>query len=125
MKSFEEKKRAIITIIEDADVEEAVCIWNEYKEAVNDPDNLIYSVNEIDDILCDMKPWEILRMGFYGDYRPCDKWFKFDGYGNLKSFDYPYDKIYSDEVAEYCIDNDQDFDNEEIREILDESEDDE
>ena len=89
MKNYEEKKQAIIDIINNMDSNETVCIWNEYKEATNDYDNLIYSVNEIDEILSCMKPWEILRMGFYGDYRPCDKFFKFDGYGNLKSFDYP------------------------------------
>ena len=125
MKNYEEKKQAIIDIINSMDTGETVCIWNEYKEATNDPDDLIYSVNEIDDVLYDMKPWEILRAGFYGDYRPCDKFFKFDGYGNLKSFDYPSEEIWPDEIAEYCIDNDQDFDNDEIREILDEEEDDE
>lgn len=122
MKNYDEKKQAIINIINDMSDDEMVCIWNDYRNAANYSDDYIYSVDEIDEILSDKSPWEILRMGFYGDYRPCDKFWKFDGYGNLKSFDYPADEIYPDEIAEYCLDNDQDFDNDEIREILDDEE---
>lgn len=125
MKNYEEKKQAIIDIINNMSDDEMVCIWNNYLDETNYSDNRIYSVDEIDEILCDTKPWEILRMGFYGDYRPCDAFFKFDGYGNLKSFDYPSDEIYADEIAEYCIDKDEDFDSDEIREILDEEDEEE
>ena len=65
MKNYEEKKQAIIDIINSMDSDETICIWNEYKEATNDPDDFIYSVNEIDEILYGMKPWDILRAGFY------------------------------------------------------------
>lgn len=124
MKNYEEKKQVIIDIINNMSDDEVVRIWNDYRNAADYSDDYIYSIDEIDEILSDAKPWEILRMGFYGDFRPCDNFFMFDGYSNLKSFNCPSDEIYPDEIAEYCIDNDQDFDNDEIREILDDEEED-
>ena len=32
-------------------------------------------------------PMEAVRSSYYGDYNYCDKYVKFDGYGNLKSVD--------------------------------------
>ena len=40
-------------------------------------------------------PTEAVRSSFYGDYHYCDKYVKFDGYGNLKSVDdYELEKEY-------------------------------
>ena len=40
-------------------------------------------------------PMEAVRSSFYGDYHYCDKYVKFDGYGNLKSVnDYELEKEY-------------------------------
>ena len=40
-------------------------------------------------------PMEAVRSEFYGDYHYCDKYVKFDGYGNLKSVDdYGLEKEY-------------------------------
>ena len=32
-------------------------------------------------------PMEVARATFYGDYRYCDQYVRFNGYGNLESFD--------------------------------------
>lgn len=125
MKNYEEKKQAIIDIINDMNDDGMICVWDNYKRVTSDSDGYIYRVDEIDEALESTQPWEILRMGFYGDFRPTDAFFKFDGYGNLKSFNYLSDEIYADEIAEYCIGNNEDFGSDEIREILDEEEGDE
>ena len=40
-------------------------------------------------------PMEAVRSSYYGDYNYCDKYVKFDGYGNLKSVDdYELEKEY-------------------------------
>ena len=40
-------------------------------------------------------PMEAVRSEYYGDYNYCDKYVKFDGYGNLKSVDdYELEKEY-------------------------------
>ena len=44
-------------------------------------------------------PMEAVRSSYYGDYVYCDKYVKFDGYGNLKSLDeYELEKEYKDYI---------------------------
>ena len=44
-------------------------------------------------------PTEAVRSAYYGDYNYCDKYVKFDGYGNLKSVDdYGLEKEYKDYI---------------------------
>ena len=46
-------------------------------------------------------PMEAVRSSYYGDYNYCDKYVKFDGYGNLKSVDdYELEKEYKDYIDE-------------------------
>ena len=42
-------------------------------------------------------PSEAVRSSYYGNYNYCDKYVKFNGYGNLESFnDYELEKEYKD-----------------------------
>ena len=75
-------------------------------------------MEEFDEIMDGMPPWNIATKIFYGDFRPNDNYFKFDGYANLESFDYISDEVDLEEIADYIVDNDEDFDNSDIREIL-------
>lgn len=63
-----------------------------------------------------IEPWEVARSAYYGDFRPCDKYFYFNSYGNLKSCDY-IDQlpIYIDEIAEYIADNGDSLYNDDIQ----------
>ena len=46
-------------------------------------------------------PTEAVRSAYYGDYNYCDKYVKFNGYGNLVSFnDYDLEKEYKDYIYE-------------------------
>ena len=46
-------------------------------------------------------PMEAVRSSFYGDYKFCDKYVKFNGYGNLESFnDYDLEKEYKEYLDE-------------------------
>ena len=46
-------------------------------------------------------PMEAVRSSFYGDYKFCDKYVKFNGYGNLESFnDYDLEKEYKEYLEE-------------------------
>ena len=75
-------------------------------------------MEEFDEIMDGISPWNIATKIFYGDFRPNDNYFRFDGYANLESFDYISDEVDLEEIADYIIDNDEDFDNSDIREIL-------
>lgn len=93
-------------------------IYNEYLNKTNYYDDRIYDMNEFDEIMFGMSPSDIALKIFYGDFRPNDHYFKFDGYDNLQSFDYISDEVDLEEIADYIVDNDEDFDNSDIREIL-------
>ena len=49
-------------------------------------------------------PMEAIRSSYYGDYNYCDKYVRFNGYGNLESFnDYDLEKeykVYIDEITD-------------------------
>lgn len=48
-----------------------------------------------------LNPDEAVRSAYYGDYNYCDKYVKFNGYGNLVSFnDYELEKEYKDYIYE-------------------------
>lgn len=78
---------------------------------VDEIGNIIIEINSIDNSLDFLEYWnndeeffntffynnpmEAVRSEFYGDYHYCDKYVKFDGYGNLKSVDdYGLEKEY-------------------------------
>ena len=98
-------------------------IYNEYLNKTNYYDDRIYDMNEFDEIMFGMSPSDIALKIFYGDFRPNDHYFKFDGCANFYSFDYLSDKIDFEEISDYIVDNDEDFDDIDIREILDEEND--
>lgn len=99
---------------------ELVDINNYYQDKVNG-DTYIYSIDEFDELMNGKTPSEIANMVSYGDYNPFRMWMWFNGCGNVVTSDYPCDcnGCDVDAIAEYAIDNDEDFDNDEIREILD------
>ena len=127
-----EEIRNILTKISD---EELVSIWNEY----------CYNTNHFDDEILDYERMEEtienstegglywVNRFFYGrdwygeneSANPNRNYFTFNGYGNIISFDYLYN-AYKDEfynidecdLIDYIIENREDFNNSEIREIL-------
>lgn len=114
--------KAYLDSLDDA---EKVYIWNEYTDATNNPDDRIYSINDFDEVFGNTNPWEIARACFYSQrFNPSDSWFWFNGYANAESADYisehdDRNPIDISAVAEYIVDNDEDFYNDDIRAILD------
>lgn len=91
-----------------------------YNEFANETcDNDIYTMDEFDEICETMEPSDIARRCFHGKFNPNDEYFIFNGYANFESSDYLEDFIDFDYLADYCIRNDEDFDDQEIRDILD------
>ena len=117
------KKEKIVELIENMSAADMVQVNNEWCNNAGYPDNWIYSMDEFDEICAGMTPWEVARAAYYsGKFCPAHDWFWFNGYGNLESDDFPIGQVWADDIADYCIDNDADLYNDEIREILDEEE---
>ena len=119
------KTEMIKDLLEDMSGSQLFMICNEYFDKTEYFDDRIYDMDEFDEMMDGISPSDIATKIFYGDFRPNDNYFKFDGYDNLKSFDYISDEVDLEEVADYIVDNDEDFDNGDIREILDEEDEEE
>lgn len=116
---------AIKNALDDMDTAELVSVHNEYCNATNRLDDYVYSMQEFDEIMQHMEPWEIVRSAFYGkEFRPCDDYFYFNGYANLESFDYVGENsnapIYTGEIADYITRNEDALYNDDLQEIIDE-----
>lgn len=48
-----------------------------------------YDMDEFDEFLSGHTPMEIAQMIYFGDFNPNDDYFRFNGYGNLESADWP------------------------------------
>ena len=119
MSRYEKIKEAI----ENMNTSDIVALHNEYCNEYGDMDYYVYSMDEFDEVMADMKPWDIARSAFFGGFRPVADYFSFNGYGNLVSFDYWNDedaRIYPSEIARYIDENDNSLYNNDIQEILDE-----
>ena len=98
--------------------DDIVMIHNEYCDANNDPDARIYTMDELDDMLYGKTPTQILMMMHFGNFNPMDEYFRFDGYGNLESTDFPETWICLDDIIDYIIDNNDSLNDDRIEEIL-------
>ena len=72
-------------VVDGLSLDDAVTLYNAVCYECNYPDSMIYSISELDCLLCDLSPSEIVRQVSYGDFSYGYKYFTYDGYGNLKS----------------------------------------
>lgn len=71
-------------IVDGLSLDDTVDLYNAVCYELNYSD-MIYSIVELDDLLCDQSPSEIVRLVSYGDFSYDYEYFTYDGYGNLKS----------------------------------------
>lgn len=118
MKTIEEIRTFINEELQDNEI---FAMWNEYSDRYNYDDH-IYYMEEFDEIMDGENATTIANKIFYGDFNPNNAYFCFNGYANLKSSDYLDDLISFYDLANYIYNNDEDFDNDELRDFLDEDE---
>lgn len=102
---------------------ELLSLWNEYRR-VNCYDGDIYDMDEFDEICGNINPSDLACKIFYGKFNPNDTYFIFNGYENLESSNYLDDFIDIDELAQHICDNDDDLEDYDLRNFLDEDEED-
>ena len=119
MKTYDEKVEAIKNIIEDMDDSDAVALHNEYCYEINDYDDEIIEMERFDEICEGMTPIDIANHIFYGDFNPNHSYFRYDGYANFESTDFPTDWIYPGDIAREVVDRERAFENDEIQEEID------
>ena len=75
--------------------------WNRYCEDIADYDSMIYDNGEAFFEEFNPEPMELLRMAFYGDYRPNDAYVRLDAYGNLSSSEIVEDLVDMDDLLRW------------------------
>lgn len=99
-------------------------LWNQYcsDSGRTDDEIMNFDYEDADELIMMFggSAESLLRAMFYGDVRFSDGFCRVDGYGNMETFDNIDDFAYWDELVDYVVDNDYDLNEEWIREILDE-----
>lgn len=117
--TLEEKVREAIENMYGAEV---VDIWNNYCEACNLWNDVIYGMSEFDEVMEHESPWRIARACCYGDFCAAHEWFWFNSYGNLESSDFPIidgdSPFFLNNVVDYIVENNDPLHNDEIHMIL-------
>lgn len=116
---YRARRAELVEVLERVDAGELVRVWNETIVEDN-PDEMIYSMDEFDEIFRDEQPSRLACMIQFGDFNYNHDWFKFNGYGNIITSDHVSELICLDELADYIIDNRNSYDIDDIAELLDE-----
>lgn len=92
----------------DEDEAKAFNIWNSEMRKINCEDDLVYYMDEFDDLFSCESPSSIVELVQGCDFQTCDDYFKFDGWGDIESSDYLSDLIDWDDVVDNYSDDDED-----------------
>lgn len=114
------------TYIEEMDKNDLLYLYKEYCNKCDCYDDEIFTIDEFfDDILYGEKDlYNVACRVYYGDFNPAADYIKFNGYGNYQSiFGYELtDYIDIGEMADYIVDNNDPLNNDDIAELLEETE---
>ena len=116
---MEEKIKSIIEEMNDGD---KIALWNESCYECGYDGDVIYYMQEFDEIMVDNTPSEIAsRIFFGGGFNPTRDYFALDGYANFASFDYADDEgspFDIDDLVDRIMRNENAFGCDEIAAVL-------
>lgn len=111
------KQERIIEAMHNSANVDKVNTWNAYMEEIRGED-WIYSMSEFDDVFYNASPLDLVS-SLNRSFCACDDWFCETIWG-IESADDPEDWMCLEDLANEAVDGNHDFDNSEIREILNE-----
>lgn len=118
------KREKLIDLLQEMGDIALIMLHNEYIQKTNNYDDEIFTIDMFDEIFNGYDPFDIATKIHYGDFNPAYEYFKFNGYGNIQSIcKWEIDRFVDiTDIADYIIDNNCDFDNNDILYILDDIE---
>jgi hypothetical protein len=118
------KREKLIDLLQEMEYNEMVALHNEYCQMVNKFDDEIFDVDMFDELLQGLDPFEIACKVHYGDFNGGYEYFKFNAYGNIQSIcKWEIDRFVDiNEIADYILDENYSFENNDILYILDDVE---
>jgi len=84
---------------------EKLGLWNEYCSEERSDDEIWDNDEEFFNIFFGGKVLEAVRAVSYGEYNYCDDYVRFNGYGNLESFNNVMDHIDESELLNWMMEN--------------------
>ena len=118
------KRKKLIEYINGMGVEEKLALHNAYCDAAHCMDDCIYTMGEMEEILDGVDKWELVRMLQYGSFDFTKEFWGFSGYGNLVSYNEWELPIFASDIAGYILLRNDSLGNDEIKEMLDEADED-
>ena len=108
MKKVTEKIRNnLIEALKQMSDDEIVEVYRIYCEYNNYMDDFVYRMEELNEVLGNIKPLSLAKKIFFGKFNPEEKYFYYDGSCDLVSFNSPTETtspIYIGEIADCIID---------------------
>lgn len=114
-----EKKQKLVDYINGMSIDEKIALHNGYCDATNNPDDSIYEMDELEEILDGVDKWTLVNMLRFGDFDFMKDFWGFNGYGNLDSYNARELPIFASEIADYILANEDALGNDEIQYMLD------
>ena len=106
LKNFDSVKEYLNNL----DDSELVSIHNEYCQSTNDPDGEIYNNDEdFFTTFFEGKVLEAVRAVSFGEYNYSNDYVKFNGYGNLESFNSPLEHVDIESIAADILENTENY----------------
>ena len=118
------KREQLVDYINGMSVDEKIALHNTYCDAANNPDDRIYAMDDLEDVLDSVDKWKLVDMIRFGNFDFMKEFWGFNGYGNLVSYNAWELPIYASDIAGYILLREDSLGNDEIQEILDEDEED-
>lgn len=113
------KREKLIDLIDGMGTEEKIALHNTYCDAANCMDDCIYTMDDLDEVLYGVDKWEFARMIRFGDFDCMKDFWGFNGYGNLVSYSAWELPIYTEDIADYILSEEDSLGNDEIQYMLD------
>lgn len=114
-----EKKQKLVDYINGMGVEEKIALHNAYCDADNSPDDRIYELDELEEVLDGVEKWTLVNMIRFGDFDFLKDFWGFNGYGNLDSYGSWELPIFASDIAGYILSHEDSLGNDEIQYMLD------
>ena len=119
------REERLQNIIDNTNEQYVLSWWNEMTIGIGDMERHIYCMYEFNECFDGLNPLKIAEfVSEATHFSPFDEYWT-DGFYGLESFDDLYDIMDDDELIDYMIDNDEDFGDDRIRDVLDDLDDEE
>ena len=94
-------------------------LLNLHNEIEDDGDDEIFEMDMFNEMAEGYSPIDLAQRIFFGDFNPNHNYFRYNGYANFESTDFPSDWIYTSDLAHTIFNDYNSYGIDEIEELFD------